>query len=227
MAEGERGDSPMKREVDSSGNCNKCGGVHYGSYKCPYTDAQVEAMCSSDLSAGSAEPSSTSTITKQLGEATESQLTSISTTAGTATSDSRSSAPSPEELARSREKWVEIAKNLLWDSVVLQPAIMDFDEVVAQMADYMQSGYAALLRSRMERAERWIPVGEMLPESDGWYQIYPVDVNNPANPKDLPFSFEYWLRREQERCGKGWCGCNTATHWRPLPSAPDTEPVKK
>ena len=124
-----------------------------------------------------------------------------------------------EELAR--DKFAELRTfltNMRRDAADAEdPELSEYAQAIEQRLDEI----AALLRSRM--AERWIPVGEMLPESDGWYQIYPADVNNPANPKDLPFSFEYWLRREQERRGKGWCGCNTVTHWRRLPSAPDTE----
>lgn len=31
------------REVDSHGHCSKCGGTHYGSYICPYTDEQISS----------------------------------------------------------------------------------------------------------------------------------------------------------------------------------------
>jgi hypothetical protein len=45
----------IDREVDSRGNCRKCGGIHYGSYMCPMPDEQIEEIKMHDQQAASAE----------------------------------------------------------------------------------------------------------------------------------------------------------------------------
>lgn len=37
------------REVDSKGNCSKCGGTHYGSYYCPFPSSETTTMPETDI----------------------------------------------------------------------------------------------------------------------------------------------------------------------------------
>jgi hypothetical protein len=37
-------ESDRIREVDSHGNCSKCGGTHYGSYYCPISEQSLKEM---------------------------------------------------------------------------------------------------------------------------------------------------------------------------------------
>ena len=77
-----------------------------------------------------------------------------------------------------------------------------------EFAEPMVDRVAALLRSRM--AERWIPVSERLPEEG----VYVLAANGPT---------QWIVRRNGITWNKPHFQGKAITHWRPLPSAPDTE----
>ena len=123
-----------------------------------------------------------------------------------------SSAPSPEELAR------EIISYVAWNYTSAEER--DVAHVAALLRPRMERAerwipvIAALLRPRMERAERWIPVSERLPEKDETVLMFGE------------LSLEPWLGFHS---GTEWLYAGSASpvapynavaYWRPLPTPP-------
>lgn len=74
------------------------------------------------------------------------------------------------------------------------------------------------LRTRigeLEQAHRWIPIGERLPNRDGFYLIL-ENVNQVAG-------YYHWCKQFGWNTDGGRIHIQTVTHWMPLPQPPEEE----
>ena len=124
----------------------------------------------------------------------------------------KASTPSPEELAR--ECWKIAVRDYIGDEGASQ--IDSLDEVAI-------SQIAALLRSRMERAERWIPVSEGLPKPKERVLIRFLEYDPDLRQKINVTRFGEIVNGHWRPEGGNGNFDDRVTSWRPLPSAPDTE----
>lgn len=79
------------------------------------------------------------------------------------------------------------------------------------------------LTARAEQAEaenRWIPVGERLPDKIGRYLTTHVSTTYKGNKPQKKVSELDWVGDE---CGWLINGLHQVTHWRPLPEPPEGE----
>lgn len=70
--------------------------------------------------------------------------------------------------------------------------------------------------ARLQEQNRWIPVGEKLPEDDGFYWTWTPGTDRPS---DIYFCY-------RERLGRKDFQFEGVTHWRPLPARPAGEEKK-
>ena len=81
----------------------------------------------------------------------------------------------------------------------------DNDEIVEQAAE-IERLKAELQQAR--EAERWIPVGERLPDEEGYYMAR------------IMIEARFWRREAFYSPGNGWDTGYTVTHWKVLPPEP-------
>lgn len=80
-----------------------------------------------------------------------------------------------------------------------------------------EEGYSEVTNEDLMRANRWIPVGERMPEEIGHYIVCAVI-------KPIPFPDR--KTRDVYECvfsEFGWHTANDVTHWRPLPEPPEVK----
>ena len=118
-----------------------------------------------------------------------------------------------ELVKAEREK--ELVECLTW----LQHRMDEYDDKEAYQDDYKMASIAwNFIRARipenaeLKEAQRWVPVGERLPE-----RYEPVLIYNPM----WVYPVMSMLRDDDEF----WTGSQvvTPTHWQPLPAAPKGE----
>ena len=97
---------------------------------------------------------------------------------------------------------------------------MTKEQIAREYASQIKKGQGterrvALIHAALEAYDRsqWIPTSERLPEEAGWYLWLPTELKN------YPPALIHWQPKDEE--GAKYARLRY-THWRPLPTLPDS-----